>query len=249
MRKELGGWKLNLLREAALKYASLGWRVIPLYNIKPDGSCACGRPDCDGNSRGKHPRLVKWQETASNDSKKIEYWWGVWPQSNVGVMCGQDTGFMVVDVDGLVGEESLAGREWPKTHMVKTGRGYHYHFKWPRLDFTLRNNAGILPGIDIKVGKGQVAMPPSQHYNGSVYEWIVGPEECELAEAPAWFVEILKEKYAPKKRLEENIKKLENNKKIAINNRYAMKAFEEEVAAVAFAPEGKRNSIYISTVF
>lgn len=223
--------------------------MIPLYNIKPDGSCACGRPDCDGNSRGKHPRLVKWQETASNDSKKIEYWWGVWPQSNVGVMCGQDTGFMVVDVDGPVGEESLAGREWPKTHMVKTGRGYHYHFKWPRLDFTLRNNAGILPGIDIKVGKGQVAMPPSQHYNGSIYEWIIGPEECELAEAPAWFVEILKEKYAPKKRLEENIKKLENNKKIAINNRYAMKAFEEEVAAVTFAPEGKRNNQLNSSAY
>jgi putative DNA primase/helicase len=232
---------MNDLRLAALDYASRGWRVIPLYNIKPDGSCVCGKPDCDGNSRGKHPRVTKWQETASSDTKKVEYWWGMWPQSNVGVMCGQETGFMVVDVDGPTGEESLRDREWPTTQKVKTGRGCHYHFKWPELGFPLKNNAGILPGIDVKVGKGQVAMPPSAHYNGSRYEWEVGPDECELAEAPAWFVEILKEKYGPKKRLEENLKKLENNKKTAINNRYAQRAFEDEVAAVTFAKEGNRN--------
>ena len=240
---------MNDLRSAAVDYAKRGWRTIPLYNVKTDGSCACGRPDCDGNSRGKHPRITQWQEKATNDIKKIEYWWGMWPQSNVGVMCGQETGFMVVDVDGPTGEESLRGRDWPKTHKVKTGRGCHYHFKWPGLDFTLKNNAGILPGIDVKVGKGQVAMPPSTHYNGSIYEWEVGPDECEIAEAPAWFVEILKEKYGPKKRLEENVKKLENNRKQSINNRYAIKAFEEEVAAVAFASEGSRNSQLNTSAF
>jgi putative DNA primase/helicase len=240
---------MNDLRLAALDYASRGWRVIPLYNIRPDGSCVCGKPECDGNSRGKHPRVTKWQETASRDTKKIEYWWGMWPQSNVGVMCGQETGFMVVDVDGPTGEESLRDRKWPKTHKVKTGRGCHYHFKWPELGFPLKNNAGILPGVDVKVGKGQVAMPPSAHYNGSTYEWEVGPDECELAEAPAWFVEILKEKYGPKKRLEENLKKLENNKKTAINNRYAQRAFEDEVAAVTFAKEGNRNAQLNTSAF
>lgn len=240
---------MNDLRLAALDYASRGWRVVPLYNIRPDGSCACGKADCDGNSRGKHPRLTQWQEKASADPKKIEYWWGMWPAANVGVMCGQDTGFMVVDVDGPEGEASLEGKDWPQTQKVRTGRGYHYHFKWPKLDFKLKNNAAILPGIDIKVGKGQVAMPPSMHYNGTKYEWVIGPDECELAEAPAWFVAILKEKYGPKKRLEENVKKLENNKKSSINNKYAMKAFEEEVAAVTFAKEGKRNAQLNTSAF
>lgn len=233
---------MNDLHQAALSYAARGWRVVPLYNIKPDGSCGCGRPDCDGNSRGKHPRVTQWQEKATTDQKKIGYWWGMWPQANVGVMCGQDTGFMVVDVDGPTGEASLADREWPRTPKARTGRGFHYHFKWPELDFKLKNNAGILPGVDVKVGKGQVAMPPSTHYNGSKYEWEIGPDECELADAPDWFVEILKEKYGPKKRLEENIKKIENNKKTAINNKYAMKAFEDEVAAVMFASDGERNN-------
>lgn len=240
---------MNDLRAAAIDYASRGWRVIPLYNIRPDGTCACGRPDCDGNARGKHPRVTAWQEKATTDPKKIDYWWGLWPQSNVGVMCGQDTGSMVVDVDGPTGEQSLEGREWPKTPKAKTGRGYHYHFKWPKLDFVLKNNAGILPGIDVKVGKGQVAMPPSQHYNGSKYEWVVGPEECDLADAPAWFIDILKEKYGPKKRLDENIKKLEAKKQTAITNKYAQKALDEEVAEVALASNGTRNNQLNTSAF
>jgi putative DNA primase/helicase len=229
------------LRKAALDYAKRGWRVIPLYEIREDGSCACGRPDCDGNSKGKHPRLTEWQKKASDDTKKITHWWGTFPHANVGVMCGQDTGFMVVDVDGPTGEDSLKGRDWPKTQKVKTGRGFHYHFKWPKLEFALKNNAGILPGVDIKVGKGQAVMPPSVHYNGTKYEWEVSPDECELADAPAWFVEILKEKFAPKKRLEENITKLENTKKAAQNNRYWQAALEKEVGNVAMANEGTRN--------
>jgi DNA repair photolyase len=236
------------LRRAALDYAKRGWKVVPLYNNLSDRSCGCGNADCNGNSRGKHPRLKEWQNKASDDPKKIEYWWGMWPQSNVGVMCGQDTGFMVVDVDPG-SEESLKGREWPKTHKVKTGRGYHYHFKWPKLDFELKNNAGILPGVDIKVGRGQAVMPPSTHYNGGKYEWEVSPEECELAEAPAWFVEILKEKYAPKKRLEENITKLDKSKKSAINDRYWQKALEEETGAVAMANEGERNNQLNTSAF
>lgn len=237
----MGRRPMNELRAAAIDYAKRGWKVVPLYDIKADGTCACNQASCDGNSKGKHPRITGWQNKASSETKKVEYWWSTWPKANVGVMCGQDTGFMVVDVDGPVGEESLKDREWPKTHKVKTGRGCHYHLKWPILDFELRNNAGILPGVDVKVGKGQAVMPPSSHYNGTKYEWEVSPDECELAEAPTWFVEILKEKYAPKKRLEENIEKLAERKKTTINNKYWQKALDEEVGAVAMAREGERN--------
>ncbi|MCK9185085.1 MAG: phage/plasmid primase, P4 family [Candidatus Cloacimonetes bacterium] len=240
---------MNDLHAAAVNYAERKWRVVPLYGILPDGRCSCGRPECDGNAKGKHPRITEWQEKATSDRKKIDYWWGMWPQANVGVMCGQDTGFMVVDVDGPTGEGSLHGKEWPKTPKVKTGRGYHYHFKWPKLDFKLKNNAGILPGVDVKVGKGQVAMPPSTHYNGSKYEWVVSPDECELADAPDWFVAILKEKYAPKSRLEANVKKLEVSKKASITSKYAQKAMDDEIAAVALAPEGKRNDQLNTSAF
>ena len=41
------------LRTAAAKYASLGYAIIPLHWIKPDGSCSCNLIDCD--KEGKHP--------------------------------------------------------------------------------------------------------------------------------------------------------------------------------------------------
>jgi len=39
---------------AALRYAALGWRVLPLHTPDASGVCSCGREDCP--KPGKHPR-------------------------------------------------------------------------------------------------------------------------------------------------------------------------------------------------
>ena len=82
---------------AALWYASKrGWHVLPLHTPQPEGSCSCGDPDCDGI--GKHPRIKKWNETATTDPAKIRAWWHKWPDANVGIACGLSR-LVCVDLD------------------------------------------------------------------------------------------------------------------------------------------------------
>ncbi len=50
------------------------WHVIALHNPLPDGNCSCGDPACPPRSRGKHPRMGKWQNEATTDPAKIRKW-------------------------------------------------------------------------------------------------------------------------------------------------------------------------------
>ena len=84
----------------ALKYANLGWPIVPLHSPRPDGSCSCqGGGNC--TSPGKHPRIVtgKNHDHASIDPELIQEWWRKWPNANVGVITGERSGIVLVDVD------------------------------------------------------------------------------------------------------------------------------------------------------
>jgi hypothetical protein len=67
---------------AARIYASRGWPVVPLHT--PQGSgCTCGRPNC--SHPGKHPRTRHGYKDATTDTHKIDCWWEVHPEANVGI--------------------------------------------------------------------------------------------------------------------------------------------------------------------
>lgn len=116
------------LCDAAIHYASLGWRVLPVHSASSDG-CSCGDPNC--KSVGKHPRLSKWQRRASTDPETISSWWTAWPDGNIGIATGQRSGIIAIDVDvgnGKDGPTSLAKLQsefgpLPETICVNTGGG------------------------------------------------------------------------------------------------------------------------------
>jgi len=182
--------------QTALAYAERGWLVIPLHNPK-QGVCSCRKKNC--SSPGKHPRTEHGLNDGSRDPKQIESWWNKWPDANLGILTGQESGLLVLDVDGEDGKASLQGLIaahgiLPKTLRVKTGRrgangepkGCHYYFRAPA-GTAIRNSAGTLgKGLDIRAEGGYVVAPPSLHPSGLLYEWLA-PEQ-PLADVPPWML-------------------------------------------------------------
>jgi KaiC/GvpD/RAD55 family RecA-like ATPase len=181
------------LLKAALKYAERGWQVFPLHTPTKSG-CSCRNRDC--TSSGKHPRTRNGLKDATTDVRKITAWWKQWPDANIGIVTGQESGLCVLDVDGDAGIQALLElkqeRGVPETLRSLTGRidaqgnrvGRHYYFSLPK-EMTLRNSAGKLGnGLDVRGAGGYVVAPPSLHASRLCYEW--ESAETALAEAPSW---------------------------------------------------------------
>ena len=178
---------------AALAYAKRGWRVFPLHGIR-DGACTCGNREC--SSPGKHPiagLAPRGFKDATTDSAAIRTWWRRYPDANVGIATGEDSGIVVIDVDPRNGgTDSLAAvvrkHGEPETVTASTGGGgTHHYFKHPGRHIKCGSNV-FGSGLDIKGDGGYVVAPPSSHVSGRRYWWSegCGPSDCPLAAMPKW---------------------------------------------------------------
>lgn len=162
------------LKEWALEYARHGWAVFPL------------RP------KDKRPATEHGFKQATTDIKAIKEWWDKYPDCNIGIATGsQSGGLVVIDLDidadkGKNGYEVL--KEWqrkngelPDTWRSVTGRGGYHLFYMDAA--TNRSRGGLYDGVDIRGEGGYIVAPPSVHPNGRVYEWEYGPGDCEIAKA------------------------------------------------------------------
>ncbi len=177
----------------ALAFAALGWRVLPLYEIGPDGQCTCGK-EC--KSPGKHPRTTTGVKGASTDQGDIRAWWSLHPQSNIGIATGAASDLLVLDIDtkeahGVDGVGSWANLlatngAIPMTYAVQTGSGgRQIYFRYPKGSGITIGASVLAPGIDHRGEGGYVVAPPSNHASGGVYETIL---DASPAEAPAWVI-------------------------------------------------------------
>lgn len=156
---------------AALAYAARGWPVLPLC--------------------GKLPRTAHGLHDASTDAACVREWWRRWPDSNVGIRTGVESGLVVLDVDprhgGLKTLASLEAKHGrlPWTWRVLTGGGGHHHyFRHP--GEKVGNSAGTLgDGLDIRADGGYVVAPPSAHESGNPYKVT---REHELADLTGWLL-------------------------------------------------------------
>lgn len=182
----------DLLR-AALDYVERGWFVVPLHS-PAKGGCSCGRSDCA--SPGKHPRTAHGLKDASREPAKVREWWQRWPDANIGVLTGPESGIIVLDVDGEPGLQTLIefegkGLRLPDTYSVTTGRGAHVYFQHPA-GLDVRNSAGkIGAGLDIRGAGGYVVAAPSIHSSGARYQ---SDQPAEgLAPVPQWLLTLIQE--------------------------------------------------------
>lgn len=197
----------DVLLQAALAVAQLGWAVFPLHAMTtdPNGNrrCDCMNSKCD--SPAKHPWAKGGFKHATTEAAVIEKYWKRWPKANIGVATGLRSGIIVFDIDPRNGgDESFAMLEaehgpFPDTVEVLTGGGgRHLYLLHPKAR-ELRGRSGVWPGIDIKCDGGYVIAPPSNHASGSQYEWEAssepwGDDQVAVAAAPEWLLNELKAK-------------------------------------------------------
>ncbi len=182
----------ELLLQAALNYAARGWPLLPLHGIR-DGACDCGAAEC--SSPGKHPigrAVPRGLHDATIDPAVIRAWWQRWPNANVGVCTGEESGFIVLDVDSAEALDLLksSGRNIPDDALWQlTGRGCQYLFAHP--GFRVPNSTSkVAAEVDVKGDGGYIVAPPSMHYLGSCYEW---KSDCEPGPAPEWLLNFLRQ--------------------------------------------------------
>jgi hypothetical protein len=171
---------------AALEYLARGWSVIP---IEPGG---------------KRP-LVAWLEYQGRQpaASEVAGWFGRWPDANLAIVTGIQSGLVVLDVDVRHGgAQSLAELEaahgsLPRTIAAATGGGgRHLYFSHP--GGVVHNRVGLAPGIDVRGDGGCVVAPPSLHPSGHRYAWEPGcaPAQARLAPLPGWLTQLIRPAHA-----------------------------------------------------
>lgn|GEM_PF-944886 len=166
---------LSPLGKAAVEYATeYGFGLIPL------------------RVRGKEPVTVHGLNDWQDDPDGIADFWAGHPENNIGIVCGEASGGLVVidvDVDEDKDKDGMAViREWEKKHgelpqtvTAITGRGgIHYFY---RTDRRISPTVSQELSVDIRGEGSYVVAPPSVHPNGRRYAWQDYPEETPVAEA------------------------------------------------------------------
>lgn len=164
----------SMMLRGAVRLAQRGLPVFPIHHFAA-GACSCSNPQCA--SPAKHPR-VRWRQQATTDARQLLRWWTRWPSANIGLVTGNASGIIVLDIDpahgGVESLRQLVDAEGAVAHFAKVrtgGGGEHYYMRHP--GGRVRNRTGLRPGIDVRGDGGYVVAPPSLHASGRRYRWEV----------------------------------------------------------------------------
>jgi Bifunctional DNA primase/polymerase, N-terminal len=197
---------VTILRNAAMRFAGHGYPVFPLRPRGKTPAIAAAHPEGDpqhGVCHGECGRLGHGLYDATADPEQVWRWWRRWPMANIGVPCGQASGWLAIDLDGATGEASWAQlvlrHGVAATLTTLTGRGRHHLWRYPP-ECGLGNTSGkVGPRIDSRGEGGYVVVPPSVHPSGQTYRWYPedrpGPNGAQ--EPPVWLLDTLSAPPAP----------------------------------------------------
>lgn len=141
------------LARYALEYLERGYSVIPVGHDKIP--------------------LIKWEKYQKEKASKKEVleWWIKWPDANIGVVTGQLSDLVGIDIDNPnLKNEILDEAERllnPPVSVTPRG-GRHMYFKYRH---EVRNATAVIPGVDIRGEGGYVVVPPSMNGTGIPYVW------------------------------------------------------------------------------
>ncbi len=176
--------------EHVLKYAALGWKLLPIWWVLPDGSCACADHHC--TSPGKHPITRHGLQDATDDVLQLRAWWSEWPDANIAAAM-QASGLIAYDCDlyhndleKLTTLENTLG-QLPESLVQLSGSQEGYHFIYKSTNCPVR---GVHGGVVVR-SQAYILLAPSIHVKGQ-YHWEVSPDQAEIAELPDSWKEALR---------------------------------------------------------
>lgn len=177
---------MNAVQIAAVELATRGWYVFP---APPGEKKSYLSAEFSGGRN--------WG--ATNRPDEVRGIFERYPEANVGIMTGMDSGVFVVEADtpeghAIDGIAALAALEathgaLPPTLQAQSPSGsIHYYFNHP--GFPVKNSASkIAPGVDVRGDGGMVIAPPSVKPGVGSYTW---RNALPVADAPAWLLVMVK---------------------------------------------------------
>ena len=170
---------MPIFSEHALGLFNQGYKTIPLVQGQ------------------KFPAIKGWTSTNPTD-ELLNEWCSMYPMNNIGLLCGQVSGVVCIDVD--VDDESIVERlekYLPDTPLVKQGlKGYTaiYKYNGEKAE-KLKLPGESKPFVEILSDGNQTVLPPSIHpETGEPYEWVgdLLPQEVQVEDLPTLPVDFVK---------------------------------------------------------
>ena len=152
-------------KSAAVDYRERWWSPIPLRRRSKEPNLPKGHPYLD-------------RRATDEEFAKFRF-------ANVALVTGKVSGFFVLDDDD--DGETLRANGWPvpATVTVKTKRGYQYYLRCPSEGFPTFD---VTEKLEVRGDGAYVVAPPSVHPDGPLYEWVISPDEADLADPPEWLI-------------------------------------------------------------
>lgn len=153
----------NTLLKAALEYHQCGWCIFPVVHGTKKKPC------------------IKWKKYQQQrpDENTIRGWFNG-GKKNIAVVFGKVSGGLACrDFDTMPEYELWAGNHPDLAKIlptVQTARGRHVYFEQKQVEGSKKVSAG-----ELKCSKCYCLLPPSLHPSGSIYQWLIPPND-ELPE-------------------------------------------------------------------
>ena len=137
------------------------------------------------NAHPKAPKCKDWQIGCTQKQVMDDF-----NTDMIALCCGPANGFLVLDIDYVNKYHDYMEKNKltiPQTFTVKTGRGYHYYFKYPEDGEYKTRNYHNLGGFELRGLGGYVVAPGSSYPKGSFYQV---EDWSPLANPPQWILDL-----------------------------------------------------------
>ena len=213
----------------ALDCAELGIAVLPCNNAT------------------KSPLTAHGCHDATINVAQIKEWWATFPNAMLGIATGQTSGLFVLDVDthgdtnGYASLSALEAEhgELPDTYQVETASGgRHFYFRYPENHIIKNTTSRVGKGLDIRGDGGYIIAAPSVRADGKAYRVY---RDADIVDAPEWLLELAETKEASSVSMGGFTYSDGSERAVSNPEAYKKSILENEIKALADAPEGERN--------